>query len=99
QLIVGLPGGPCSGEREFGSLPPGESWDEGWWRFAGFSASCQSWLGYNRNEMLTAEENDLLTRTGPGTPMGELMRRYWVPALLSEELPGPDCAPIRVTLL
>ena len=37
--------------------------------------------------MLTLEENELLTRTGPGTPMGELMRRYWLPAVLSWELP------------
>jgi phthalate 4,5-dioxygenase oxygenase subunit len=41
----------------------------------------------------------LLTRAGPGTPMGELMRRYWLPALLSREIPEPDCAPVRVTLL
>jgi hypothetical protein len=32
--------------------------------------------------MLTLEENELLTRTGPGTPMGELMRRYWLPAVI-----------------
>lgn len=49
--------------------------------------------------MLTKEENDLLTRTGPGTPMGELLRRFWIPATLSEELPGPNCPPIRVTIL
>jgi phthalate 4,5-dioxygenase len=49
--------------------------------------------------MLTTEENELVTRTGPGTPMGELMRRYWMPAALSSELPGPDCAPVRVKLL
>src|SRR5215468_1121991 len=49
--------------------------------------------------MLTAEENELVTRTGPGTPMGEVMRRYWMPAALSSELPGPDCAPVRVKLL
>jgi len=48
--------------------------------------------------MLSKEENELLTRTGPGTPMGNLFRRFWIPALLSEELPGPDCAPVRVTL-
>src|SRR6266516_2252587 len=48
---------------------------------------------------LTREENELLTRTGPGTPMAELLRRYWVPALLAEELPGPDCTPVRVKLL
>jgi len=49
--------------------------------------------------MLTKEMNDLLTKTGPGTPMGELMRRYWMPAALSSELPEPDCPPVRVKLL
>src|SRR5215468_9926424 len=49
--------------------------------------------------MLTHEENMLVTRTGPGTPMGEAMRRYWIPALLSTELPEPDCPPVRVQLL
>ena len=49
--------------------------------------------------MLTFEENELLVRTGPGTPMGSLMRRYWVPALFSDALPAPDCPPVRVKLL
>ena len=49
--------------------------------------------------MLTAEENEMLTRTGVGTPMGELFRRFWIPVLLSEELPKPDCPPVRVTLM
>ena len=49
--------------------------------------------------MLTHEENMLVTRTGPGTPMGEAMRRYWIPALLSTELPEPDCPPVRMQLL
>jgi nitrite reductase/ring-hydroxylating ferredoxin subunit len=49
--------------------------------------------------MLSPEENALLTRTGPGTPMGALLRRYWVPALLSEELAEPDGPPVRVPLL
>jgi phthalate 4,5-dioxygenase len=49
--------------------------------------------------MLSREENDLLTQTGPGKPMGELMRRYWIPALLSSEIPEPDCPPVRVRLL
>lgn len=48
--------------------------------------------------MMTQEENDLLTQTGPGTPCGELIRRYWQPAALSEELP-PGGAPLPVTLL
>jgi phenylpropionate dioxygenase-like ring-hydroxylating dioxygenase large terminal subunit len=49
--------------------------------------------------MLSKEKNDLLTQTGPGTPMGDLIRCYWQPALLAEELPGPDCPPVRVQLL
>ncbi len=49
--------------------------------------------------MLTKENNDLLTQTGTGTPMGDLFRCYWLPALLSEELPGADCPPVRVQLL
>ena len=49
--------------------------------------------------MLSVAENELVTRTGPGTPMGEVMRRYWMPALLSWELAEPDCPPVRVKLL
>jgi len=49
--------------------------------------------------MLTRELNELLTRTGPATPMGQLMRRYWIPALLSEEIPAPDCPPVQVHIL
>jgi phenylpropionate dioxygenase-like ring-hydroxylating dioxygenase large terminal subunit len=49
--------------------------------------------------MLSAEDNDLVCRVGPGTKMGNLMRQYWIPGILSTELPGPDCAPLRVKLL
>jgi phthalate 4,5-dioxygenase oxygenase subunit len=49
--------------------------------------------------MLTREENDLITHVGPGTPMGALLREFWIPALLSSELPAPDCDPVRVLLL
>ena len=49
--------------------------------------------------MLTHEQNERVTRVGPGTPMGELMRRYWMPALLSEELSDADGDPVRVRLL
>ncbi len=49
--------------------------------------------------MLKQEINELLTRTGPGTPMGELFRRYWLPALLAEELPENDCPPVRIKIL
>jgi phthalate 4,5-dioxygenase len=49
--------------------------------------------------VLRREINELLTQTGPGTRMGDLFRRYWVPALLAEELPENDCAPVRVKIL
>ena len=49
--------------------------------------------------MLSREDNELITRTSSGTPMGNLMRRYWIPALLSEEIPAPDCPPVRVKIL
>ncbi len=49
--------------------------------------------------MLRKDINDLLTQAGPTTPMGELFRQYWIPALLAEELPENDCAPVRVKLL
>ncbi len=47
---------------------------------------------------MTEEENRLLTQVGQGTSCGELMRRYWIPAALSEELP-PGGAPVPVRLL
>jgi phthalate 4,5-dioxygenase oxygenase subunit len=49
--------------------------------------------------MLSVEENELLTRIGPGTPMGDLYRRFWQPVLLAEELPTPNCTPVRVHVL
>ncbi len=49
--------------------------------------------------MLNLEDNKLLTQVGPGTPGGEVLRHYWLPFLISEELPAPDCAPLRVRLL
>jgi phthalate 4,5-dioxygenase len=49
--------------------------------------------------MLSREDNELLCRVGPGTPMGALMRQYWIPAALSSELPEPEGSPLRVRLL
>ncbi|HEY7301795.1 MAG TPA: Rieske 2Fe-2S domain-containing protein [Xanthobacteraceae bacterium] len=49
--------------------------------------------------MLKPEDNERLVRVGPGRPAGELMRRYWQPALLSEELPENDGPPVRLRLL
>ncbi|WP_166459587.1 Rieske 2Fe-2S domain-containing protein [Amycolatopsis pithecellobii] len=48
--------------------------------------------------MLSREDNELLTKVGPGTPMGELFRRFWLPALVSSELEA-DGAPVRTRLL
>lgn len=48
--------------------------------------------------MLSAEENELLTRVGPGTPMGNAFRRFWLPFMLSSELKA-DAPPRRVRLL
>jgi phenylpropionate dioxygenase-like ring-hydroxylating dioxygenase large terminal subunit len=48
--------------------------------------------------MMTKEENDLLTRIGPATPAGALLRRYWQPVALSEELPSGG-APLAVKIL
>ena len=49
--------------------------------------------------MLSVEDNELVTNTNPGTPMGELFRRFWLPVALSEELPGPDCVPVKLKIL
>jgi hypothetical protein len=48
--------------------------------------------------MLRRKQNELLTRTGPGTPGGALFRRYWQPVALSEELPAGG-APVPVRIL
>jgi phthalate 4,5-dioxygenase len=49
--------------------------------------------------VLSIEENERLVRVGPGSPCGNMMRRYWQPALLSSEAPEADGAPVRVRLL
>ncbi len=48
---------------------------------------------------MTPAEHQMLAETGPATAMGKLLRRSWVAALLSRELPEPDGAPLRVRLL
>lgn len=48
--------------------------------------------------MLTKEENEYLCRVGPGTPMGNVVRRYWTPVCLASDLPHPDCPPKVVRL-
>ena len=49
--------------------------------------------------MVTQEQNDALTQTGPETIMGGLFRRYWIPALHDWELAEPDSPPVRIKLL
>jgi len=49
--------------------------------------------------VLPQDENELLTRVGPGTEMGALMRRYWIPAAFSHQIAKPDSPPLRVRLL
>ena len=48
--------------------------------------------------MLSVEENKVLTQTGPGTPMGDLLRRFWLPALIPNEL-SPDGVPVRLRIM
>jgi phenylpropionate dioxygenase-like ring-hydroxylating dioxygenase large terminal subunit len=49
--------------------------------------------------MLPPKENELITRVGAGTPMGNAMRRYWIPACMASEIAEPDGPPARVRLL
>ena len=49
--------------------------------------------------MLSESENLAIARVGPGTLMGNFFRQYWIPAVRSDELPGPDCPPVRIRLL
>src|SRR6266436_2903367 len=49
--------------------------------------------------MLSREDNELLCKVGQGTPTGALLRQYWIPALMTSELPERDGAPVRVRLL
>ncbi len=49
--------------------------------------------------MLSRADNEFLTQSGKGTPMGELMRRFWMPALLGEELPDRDGPPKKIKIL
>src|SRR2546430_10333705 len=55
-------------------------------------------VGIARKEdlMLSVEENERLTRVGPGTPMGELLRRYWYPIAVTSQFQGPGTRPVRL---
>ena len=48
---------------------------------------------------VAVDQSETFNHTGPGTEMGELLRRFWVPVLLADELPGPWCPPVRTKLL
>ena len=50
----------------------------------------------SKEAMIAQEKNHLLIETGPGTPCGELMRRYWLPAALSEELTTDKPLPVNL---
>jgi phthalate 4,5-dioxygenase oxygenase subunit len=62
--------------------------------FAAFAA-----LQGTGEHVLSAQDNEFVTQVGPGTPMGEMLREYWIPGLLSEEVPDPDSDPRRIMLL
>ena len=49
--------------------------------------------------MLSKADNELLTRSGKGTAMGDLLRRFWMPALLAEELPERDGPPRKIRVM
>jgi phthalate 4,5-dioxygenase len=49
--------------------------------------------------MLSDADNELMCHVGPDTPMGQLMRQYWIPALVTSELDVPDGPPLRTRLL
>ena len=49
--------------------------------------------------MLAREENDLIIRTNPGTPLGAIMRRFWIPAFIASETRKNDGASIHFKFL
>src|SRR6478752_6440589 len=49
--------------------------------------------------MLSSQDNQYISHVGPGTPVGELFRRFWIPALVPSEVPHADSDPIRLRLL
>jgi nitrite reductase/ring-hydroxylating ferredoxin subunit len=67
-------------------------------RVAGAVARISPRTSKEGSGMLPREENELITRVGQGTAMGNMMRRYWIPALL-DEIAEPDGPPVRVRLL
>jgi phthalate 4,5-dioxygenase oxygenase subunit len=68
------------------------------YRTVGNRAAAHHPVGQEKR-MLSHEENELLTRVGPGTAMGAMLRRYWIPACPSAAVPDRDGDPLRVRLL
>jgi nitrite reductase/ring-hydroxylating ferredoxin subunit len=62
-------------------------------------ASSKAQVRWGKSSMLSAEDNRVLTQSGSGTLMGELLRRFWLPVLLSEELPEPDGPPKKIVVM
>ncbi len=48
--------------------------------------------------MLSVADNELMCHVGPGTPMGSMLREYWIPAMTPQDL-TPDGPPLRIRLL
>lgn len=48
---------------------------------------------------MNSDKYEILTRTNAGTSMGRLFRRYWLPVMTCDELPHPDCPPVRLPVL
>ena len=71
------------------------------WRILGLLTDATQTLDLANegSDMTTAIENQELAQVEPGTLMGDMFRSYWLPALLSSELPFPGCPPVRVRLL
>jgi phenylpropionate dioxygenase-like ring-hydroxylating dioxygenase large terminal subunit len=49
--------------------------------------------------MLSREDNQLIAQVGPGTPMGNLFRLFWLPGLIADRLREPDGPPVRLRIL
>ena len=49
--------------------------------------------------VLNHQQNERLCRVGPGTPMGQVFRQFWLPVCTSAQLPGPDSPPLRLRLV
>src|SRR5262249_23959522 len=78
---VGVKAAGAPASRDARTWHPEVNWGRPW-------AECAEW----REPMLSREENERLTRVGPGTPMGTLLRRYWFPIAATADL---DANPVK----